>query len=76
VKFVSGKHLCKVVEKRGWVFQRIRGSHHIYAQPGNPTILTIPVHGNNGFAHRRAKQGRPSGAEDGGFPRVHLLSSR
>jgi len=28
------------------VLQRIRGSHHIYAQPNNPTILTVPIHGN------------------------------
>jgi predicted RNA binding protein YcfA (HicA-like mRNA interferase family) len=46
VKSVSGKRFCKVLESRGWVLQRIRGSHHIYGQPGNPTILTIPVHGN------------------------------
>jgi predicted RNA binding protein YcfA (HicA-like mRNA interferase family) len=46
VKSVSGKHLCKVLERHGWVLQRIRGSHHIYAQPGNPTIITVPVHGN------------------------------
>jgi len=46
VKPVSGKRFCKVVEDHGWELQRIRGSHHIYSQPGNPTILTIPVHGN------------------------------
>jgi len=46
VKLVSGKHLCKVIEHRGWELKRIRGSHHIYGQSGNPTILTVPVHGN------------------------------
>ncbi len=46
MKPVSGKRFCKVVEDHGWELQRIRGSHHIYSQPGNPTILTIPVHGN------------------------------
>lgn len=43
---VSGKRLCRVLEAHGWILQRIRGSHHIYAQPDNPMILTVPVHGN------------------------------
>ncbi len=46
MKSVSGKRFCKILEDHGWVLQRIRGSHHIYGQPGNPTILTVPVHGN------------------------------
>ena len=56
MKAVSGKQLCKVLERRGWVLQRVRGSHHIYAQPGNPVIVTVPVHGNRdlrtGTVHR------------------------
>ena len=43
---VSGKHLCQVLQQHGWDLKRIRGSHHIFGQPGNPTILTVPVHGN------------------------------
>jgi predicted RNA binding protein YcfA (HicA-like mRNA interferase family) len=46
VKSVSGKRFCKVLEEHSWELQRIRGSHHIYAQPGNPIILTVPIHGN------------------------------
>lgn len=46
MKSVSGKHFCKVLRKHGWDLQRIRGSHHIFSQPGNPIILTVPVHGN------------------------------
>ena len=46
MKPVSGKHLCQVRETHGWMLQRIRGSHHIYRQSGNPKILTVPVHGN------------------------------
>ncbi len=30
MKSVSGKNLCKIVEKRGWRLRRITGSHHIY----------------------------------------------
>jgi predicted RNA binding protein YcfA (HicA-like mRNA interferase family) len=46
VKSASGKRFCQVLEQHGWSLERIRGSHHIYSQPGNPTILTVPVHGN------------------------------
>ena len=46
MKAVSGKHLCKVLQKHGWELQRIRGSHHIFSKSGNPKILTVPVHGN------------------------------
>ncbi len=46
MKVVSGKHLCKILESRGWELKRIQGSHHIYTQAGNPKILTVPVYGN------------------------------
>jgi predicted RNA binding protein YcfA (HicA-like mRNA interferase family) len=29
MKAISGKALCKIVERNGWVLQRITGSHHI-----------------------------------------------
>ena len=40
VKSISGKDFCRVLERHGWHLKRIRGSHHIYGQTGNPTILT------------------------------------
>ena len=46
MKSVSGKHFCSVLRNHGWELKRIRGSHHIFSQPGNPIILTVPVHGN------------------------------
>lgn len=46
MKLVSGKQLCKVLVQHGWELKRIRGSHHIFGQSANPTILTVPVHGN------------------------------
>ena len=46
MKSISGKRLCKILEKHGWTLQRIHSSHHIYGRPGNPIILTVPVHGN------------------------------
>ena len=46
MKSISGKKLCKVVEKYGWKLARIKGSHHIYSKENSSTIIIIPVHGN------------------------------
>lgn len=46
MKAISGKALCRIVERRGWKLKRVTGSHHIYAKEGNRVILTIPVHSN------------------------------
>ena len=46
MKSVSGKALCKIVERYGWELKRITGSHRIYAKKGVSVILPIPVHGN------------------------------
>jgi len=46
MKSISGKELTKIVERHGWHFQRIKGSHHIYAKEGSIVRLSIPVHGN------------------------------
>ena len=46
MKSISGKKLCKVVEKFGWKLARIKSSHHIYSKEDTSTILSIPVHGN------------------------------
>jgi len=46
MKSVSGKALCKIVERKGWVLKRITGSHHIYVKNEVKVILSIPVHGN------------------------------
>ncbi|MBW4472090.1 MAG: type II toxin-antitoxin system HicA family toxin [Stenomitos rutilans HA7619-LM2] len=46
MKSISGKALCKVVERKGWLLKRVTGSHHIYAKKGVSVILSIPVHSN------------------------------
>jgi predicted RNA binding protein YcfA (HicA-like mRNA interferase family) len=46
VKSISGKKLCKVVEKFGWTLARVKGSHHIYTKENISKIVVIPVHGN------------------------------
>ncbi len=47
MKPISGKRLCKVLERHGWTLLRIHGSHHIYGRPDNPVILPVPVHAND-----------------------------
>lgn len=46
MKSISGKKLCKIVEKKGWILRNITGSHHIYENPYQDKILSIPVHHN------------------------------
>ena len=46
MKAISGKKLCKLLEKKGWELKRVNGSHHIYAKAGENARISIPVHGN------------------------------
>jgi predicted RNA binding protein YcfA (HicA-like mRNA interferase family) len=59
VKSISGRRFCRVLEVHGWQLQRVHGSHYIYAKPGHPILLTVPVHGNKdlktGTLHRLLK---------------------
>lgn len=46
MKAISGKEFAKLLEKKGWVLGRIKGSHHIYVKEGTPVRISIPIHGN------------------------------
>ena len=46
MKQVSGKELCRILERHGWTLMRINGSHQIYAKEGWVERLSVPVHGN------------------------------
>jgi predicted RNA binding protein YcfA (HicA-like mRNA interferase family) len=46
VKIISGKRMCRVLESRGWVLDRVSGSHHIYEHPDHGGRVSVPVHGN------------------------------
>jgi predicted RNA binding protein YcfA (HicA-like mRNA interferase family) len=46
VKAISGKEFARLLESHGWSLQRINGSHHIYAKPGNSVRISVPIHGN------------------------------
>jgi len=46
MKTVSGKDLCKLLEKKGWFLKKNNGSHHIYTKKDRIERISIPVHGN------------------------------
>jgi predicted RNA binding protein YcfA (HicA-like mRNA interferase family) len=46
VKPLTGKGMCRVLERRGWTLARINGSHHIYRDPATGRRAVVPVHGN------------------------------
>ena len=60
VKHVPGKAMCKALERKGWTFDRITGSHHIYVSPDGTRSISAPVHGNRimkpGTQHAIMKQ--------------------
>jgi len=45
MKSVSGKDFVRLLESRGWVLLRSRGSHFMYQKEGHP-LLIVPVQGN------------------------------
>ena len=42
---MTGKELKKLLEKNGWILDRIKGSHHIMIKEVKRSI-PIPIHGN------------------------------
>lgn len=46
MKTVSGKRMCRILHRHGWVLGRIKGSHHAFQRAGNPNTIVVPVHGN------------------------------
>jgi len=46
MKVISGKRLCKILEKKEWSLVRIQGSHYIYGKLDNEKLIVVPVHGN------------------------------
>ena len=46
MKTVSGKHMCHILEAKGWQLARVTGSHHIFVISGQNVRISVPVHGN------------------------------
>ena len=41
---ISPEKIIKFIEKKGFVLDRIKGSHHIYIHPDTRQRVVIPVH--------------------------------
>lgn len=46
MKAICGKEFAKLLERKGWVLQRVKGSHHIYVKEGTLVRISVPIHGN------------------------------
>jgi predicted RNA binding protein YcfA (HicA-like mRNA interferase family) len=59
LKQVSGKALARAVQRKGWVFTRTKGSHHVFIKEGRQERIVIPIHGNHplkiGLLHAQMK---------------------
>lgn len=47
MRAMTGKELCRLLERHGWSLLRVHGSHHIYGKPGSIVRLSVPVHGGS-----------------------------
>ena len=69
--------MCRLVESRGWLLKRVKGSHHIYSKAGERKIISIPVHGNRylkpGLANRIRRTPGSSNRLCGCYPFVSLI---
>jgi predicted RNA binding protein YcfA (HicA-like mRNA interferase family) len=45
MKAISGKEMCRILERHAWILARIRGSHHRFEKTGYSPVV-VPVHGN------------------------------
>ncbi len=46
MKSISGKHLCRILERAGWQLKKVHGSHYVYMKDGRIERISIPVHAN------------------------------
>jgi predicted RNA binding protein YcfA (HicA-like mRNA interferase family) len=45
---MTAREVAIELEAHGWMLDRIKGSHHIYAKDGQRSIL-VPFHGNKNW---------------------------
>ena len=44
IPVVSAKKLIKVLQKKGFVLQRVAGSHHIFVRSQDKLRISVPMH--------------------------------
>lgn len=56
---VNSAELIKKLERLGWVWRGVKGSHHIYTHPTRPGHISVPHPRKDlgtGLAHKLLKQ--------------------
>ncbi len=46
MKSISEKKFAKLLEKKCWELKRIKSSHYVYINSGNPARISVPIHKN------------------------------
>jgi predicted RNA binding protein YcfA (HicA-like mRNA interferase family) len=41
---ITARKFIKIIKKKGFLYNRTAGSHHIYINPKTQTTISIPVH--------------------------------
>ena len=41
---LTAKQLIKILEQKGFVLKRVKGSHHFYVHPETGRITVVPMH--------------------------------
>ena len=44
---ITPKKIIKILESRGFVLDRIKGSHHVYYHPETKKRVVVPLHKND-----------------------------
>jgi len=44
MKAISGRAMARVLERKGWLLVRVRGSHHMYGRGAERIV--VPIHGD------------------------------
>ena len=52
MKNISGKEFTKLLERKGWILKRVKGSHHVFMKKDNPARISVPIHGNDPLKQR------------------------
>jgi predicted RNA binding protein YcfA (HicA-like mRNA interferase family) len=42
---LSGRELCRLLERHAWRLLRVTGSHHVYGKEGERARIVVPIHG-------------------------------
>ena len=44
---LTAQKIIKILEKKGFVLDRVKGSHHLFYHPETKRRATVPVHGRD-----------------------------